>query len=241
MVEVLDLISKQPNGVSVTEFSRLLKITKASASRLLASYVEAGLLERDAAQRHVLGLKLWSFGVRALQRFRIAEIARPIMKTTGVGLYLATIRGDEVVYIEQMGPGIAVTMPIATLLPIHVSGPGKAILAFSSEEFIEATLNKPMKVYTKQTIATKEALLADIAETRARGYSINRGEYEEQAGGIAVPVYDHTGRPVAAVGNALPPSELNEEYFERVVPIVMEAGSAISHALGYSHIGLKVG
>ena len=246
IVEVLDLISKQPNGVSVTELSHLLDITKASASRLLASYVDAGLLERDAAQRHWPGLRLWSLGARALQHFRSAEICRPIIfeaaKSTGTGLYIATLRGSTMYYIEQVGPGIPVTMLIHTVLPVHASGPGKAILAFSSPSVIESILAKaPFERFTEHTVCTREEMEREIAEIRRQGYAVNRGEYDESAVGLAVPVFDHTGKPVLSVGNTCAPEELTEAYIARVAPTVVEVGSALSAALGYTPIGLRVG
>jgi IclR family transcriptional regulator, KDG regulon repressor len=246
IVEVLDLISRQPNGVSVTELARLLSINKASASRLLASYVEAGLLERDSAQRHHPGMLLWSLGSRALQHFRPAEIARPIMfeatKARGIGFYFATVRGDTVYYVEQMGPGIPVTLLIHTVLPIHASGPGKAFLAFSDPEAIEAILDSaPYERFTRHTITSRDGMAKELEEIRRRGYSINRGEYDESAVGVAAPVYDFTGKPVATVGNTCEQDELTDEYIARVGPIVVEVGTTISVALGHTPAGLKVG
>jgi DNA-binding IclR family transcriptional regulator len=245
LVEVLDLISRQPNGVSVTELSRLLNITKASASRTLASYVEAGLLERDAAQRHFPGLRLWTLGARALQYFRPAEIVRPLMyeawKATGIGLYFATVRGTTVYYIEQVGPGIALNLPIHTVLPIHACGPGKATLAFSPDDVIESVLSKPLPRLTERTITTRAALEKEIADIKRQGYALNRGEAVIDALGIAVPIFDHTGRPVASVGNACGPDDLSEEYIAAVAPKVLDIGAQMSAALGYTTVGLRVG
>ena len=246
IVEVLDLISRQPNGVSVTELARLLEINKASASRLLASYVEAGILERDSAQRHRPGMLLWSLGCRALQQFRPAEVARPIMfeasKAKGIGFYFATVRGDTVYYIEQMGPGIPVTLLIHTVLPIHASGPGKAFLAFSDPEYIETILAEaPYERFTQHTITTREDFARELEDIRKRGYSINRGEYDESAVGVAAPVYDFTGKPIATLGNTCAPEELTDEYIARVAPMVIEVASTLSAALGYTPVGLKVG
>ena len=245
LVEVLESLANSPNGLTVTELSCVLGITKASASRILSAYVEAGLAYRDAAQRHVPGLRLWSLGVKALQFFRIAEIARPMMletsKAARIGLYLATVQGERVYYIEQVGPGIPVLVPIATVLPIHASGPGKAILAYSSEEAIASVLNKPLRRFTKETITSKQAFLKELDDTRRRGYAINRGEYEEQAVGVAVPVFNHAAEPVASVGSTCAAADFGDEYIARVSPILVEFGTTLSAALGYARFGPKVG
>ena len=81
----------------------------------------------------------------------------------------------------------------------------------------------------------------EIAEIKRRGFSVNRGEAVENALGVAVPIFDHTGRPVASIGNACAPEEFGEEYIARMAPVVIEIGSALSRALGYTTIGLRVG
>jgi IclR family acetate operon transcriptional repressor len=189
---------------------------------------------------------LWSLGCRALTQFRPAEVARPIMfeaaKAKGVGFYFATVRGATVYYVEQLGPGIPVTMPIATVLPIHASGPGKAFLAFSDPEYIESILAlAPYEQFTRHTIITREHMEDEIAGIKKRGYSINRGEYDETAVGLAAPVYDFTGKPIGTIGNTCAPDELTDEYITRVAPMVMEVASTLSAALGYTAAGLKVG
>jgi IclR family KDG regulon transcriptional repressor len=246
VVEVLDLISQQPNGVSVTELAGLLNINKASASRLLASYVDAGLIERDSAQRHRPGMLLWSLGCRALAQFRPAEVARSIMfeaaKAKGIGFYFATVRGATVYYVEQLGPSIPVTMLISTVLPIHASGPGKAFLAFSDKDYIESVLDMaPYERFTRHTITTREEMEAEIEGIKKRGYSINRGEYDETAVGLAAPVYDFTGKPIGTLGNTCAPEELTDEYIARVAPMVIEVAATLSAALGHTPVGLKVG
>jgi DNA-binding IclR family transcriptional regulator len=127
------------------------------------------------------------------------------------------------------------------VLPIHACGPGKATLAFSSEEFIESILSKPMRRLTPTTITTRAEMEQEIADIKRRGYALNRGEAVEDAMGIAVPIFDHTGRPVASVGNACGPDDLTEEYIATVAPKVMEIGAQMSGALGYTAVGLRVG
>lgn len=82
LVEALEAVSANPEGVSVTEAARSLGMSKAAASRLLASLATAGLMERDSAQRYVLGLRLWEFGAQAARRLRITDISRSLLLET---------------------------------------------------------------------------------------------------------------------------------------------------------------
>ncbi|HLF72535.1 MAG TPA: IclR family transcriptional regulator [Dehalococcoidia bacterium] len=245
ILEVIDLISRQPNGVSVTELANLLNITKAPASRMLAGYVDAGLLERDADQRHRLGMRLWSLGARALQNFRPAEIAQPVLletaKSSGCLILMATVRGSSVFYISHVAPASPVVLLNDAVLPIHACGPGKAILAFSSAETIDSILSQPLQRFTENTITDRDAFETELAEIRQQGYALNRGELEDQVMGIAVPVFDHTGKPVLSIGSVCPEEEFGEAYVGRMAPALKEAAMTLSATLGYIPAALKVG
>jgi IclR family acetate operon transcriptional repressor len=163
-------------------------------------------------------------------------------KARGVGFYFATVRGATAYYVEQVGPTIPVTMLISTVLPIHASGPGKTFLAFSDQAYIESVLDlAPYERFTRHTITTRQEMEAEVAGIKKRGYSINRGEYDETAGGLAAPVYDFTGKPIGSLGNNCAPEELTDEYIARVGPIVVEVSATLSAALGHTPVGLKVG
>jgi DNA-binding IclR family transcriptional regulator len=56
------------------------------------------------------------------------------------------------------------------------------------------------KRYTPLTLTRRKDIERDLDETRARGYSVNRGEFRVGVCGIGVPVRDRTGGVIAAIG-----------------------------------------
>src|SRR5688500_5492858 len=91
VMRVLELVGEEP--MSVTNVAQSLGMSKGAASRLLASMIDAGFIERDPARRHIVSVKVWSLGVRSLQQMRIADMARPLIyeaaRSSGISLYLA--------------------------------------------------------------------------------------------------------------------------------------------------------
>jgi DNA-binding IclR family transcriptional regulator len=67
-------------------------------------------------------------------------------------------------------------------------------LAWMPEELRKQELARwRPRAYTKTTIVKKKAALAEIAETRRRGYSISRAEFSPGVMTLAVPIFDTFG------------------------------------------------
>jgi DNA-binding IclR family transcriptional regulator len=237
-VETFDLLAVHPRGLSVTELAELMKTSKSTASRLLASLVEAGLVERDYAQRHFLDVRFWTWGVQAARRLAVLDIARPhiaiAVKEWATPIYIAVVRGDQTIYLESTTPGKEDAMfnLVSYAVPVYACAPGKAILAFSPQEAIDAVLNGPLRKFTPQTLATREELADELARIKAQGYAVNRSEFYDNARlAAAVPLLDQGGLPVAAVCFY---GVTDEEALNKLVEPLRALGEVISASLGYS-------
>jgi IclR family acetate operon transcriptional repressor len=83
---------------------------------------------------------------------------------------------------------------------------------------------------TPHTIADRKALLADLASTRQRGYSLDQQEAVSGVFCVGAPVRDHTGRSIAAVSLSTIKDFFNPA---RTGPLVARAAVEISHAMGW--------
>jgi len=73
----------------------------------------------------------------------------------------------------------------------------------------------------------------DLDETRARGYSINRGEFRAGVCGIGAPVRDRSGTVVAAVGVWGAEANILGPRREELARLALAAARDISRALGH--------
>src|SRR4051812_35207142 len=207
LVEALEAVSASPEGVSVTEAARSLGMSKAAASRLLASLSSTGLVERDSAQRYFLGLRLWEFGAQAARRLRIADIARNLVlqtsNETGTRVHISVLRGKKAYFLEMtdFSNGAAIpVMPAMPTVPAYCCAPGKVMLSYQRDADVQALFPGPLHAYTARTVTTTTDLIEELHRTREQGYGVNTGEYMQGHIGVAVPIHDYTGRAVAAVG-----------------------------------------
>ena len=122
--------------------------------------------------------------------------------------------------------------------PLHCTSVGKAILAFLPEERVAEILRHiRYERFTHRTIATAEALRAEIDKTRRRGYAVDDEELEEGLRCIAVPVLDAQRQPVAAVSVSGPSFRVTAQKLPLIANHLLQCVRGISADMGYVSSG----
>ena len=102
-IAALEVLAEHPAGVN--ELGRRLGVSASSASRLLATLEQGGLVERDAGGPYRLGLGLVRLAHAALERLDVRALARPLL------VELAASTGETATLSLPGGaPGEAVTV-----------------------------------------------------------------------------------------------------------------------------------
>jgi len=94
---------------------------------------------------------------------------------------------------------------------------------------IEITRLKPLNPLGVTDPVTYRAILEDI---RRKGYASSVGDVTMGACALAAPVFDATGRIVAAVSLRAPEIRMSAERMSQLAPLVMQAARNISSELG---------
>ncbi len=128
---------------------------------------------------------------------------------------------------------LTLTPSVGNGTPPHCSAMGKALLAHQPPEVLERFRNVPLKQYTKNTIADFGRLLEELARVRAEGYALDCEELEIGLACIGAPIFDSSGKAVAAISLSGPKSRLLTEDLASMVADVKKAAQAISERLGY--------
>jgi IclR family pca regulon transcriptional regulator len=96
------------------------------------------------------------------------------------------------------------SITVGTRFPAYVTSVGRVILAHLPDEDVEARLARAeLKPLTPRTIATPQALRAELRRVRRQGYAVVDQELEEGLRSVAAPVRDRDGEVVAAVNIAV--------------------------------------
>jgi len=237
-INILFLVAKSNEPIGLSEISRATSIDKATALRLLMTLEGFKLIQRDVlSRRYSPGAGLW----RLVNSWRndLRKVAVPYLealrRATEETAQLVCPRGLERVVVEALpGPHELVVVPfVGVALPIYVGASGKTIMAYLPDEernrIIEITQLKPLNPLGVTDPVTYRAILEDI---RRKGYASSVGDVTMGACALAAPVFDATGRIVAAVSLRAPEIRMSAERMSQLAPLVMQAARNISSELG---------
>ena len=86
-----------------------------------------------------------------------------------------------------------------------------------------------MPKHTENTITDPDAFMAQVRATQEQGYATDEGEQEVGVRCVAVAVPDVPSRLAMSISG--PAGRMTEELVERAVPLLTEAGKALSEDL----------
>lgn len=203
-LSILAVFEKSLAPRSLTEISEETGIPLSTAHRLLAELEEWDALQRDAAGRYQIGLRLWELGQHAGRQVR--EIARPLLQDlyslTHETVHIAVREGMDVLYIDRVygSSRVPKASRVGGRLPLHATAVGKALLAHEDSWLREAVLSGPLESRTPLTHVDPSALRVELEVIHARGYALTVDEVRLGSASIAVPVFQRDGNVGAALG-----------------------------------------
>lgn len=217
-----------------------LGIDRSTAYRLAQALCRLGWVRQDPeTKRYRLGMRLWELGVAAIGDLEIRAVALPWMRklvaATGESCDLAVLDGPDVIYIEKVDGTreVRATTRVGLRVPGHAVAMGKVLLGWMPEAERRRRLRAPLDRYTPQTSATIEEFEQRCADARRRGYAINLGEHNPEAGGLAVPILDRFGDCLAALGLNVPSLRMQAAAVEVLGSALLEAGESLSREMGF--------
>ncbi|MBN9158913.1 MULTISPECIES: IclR family transcriptional regulator [unclassified Microbacterium] len=231
--DLLELIADAGGDATISQLATAAELPLPTIHRLLRTLVSEGYARQLANRRYALGPKLVRLGEVANRQF--GQLAMPQLKSLvarlGETANLATIDGDSVVYVSQAPSPHAMRMftEVGGRAPLHSTSVGKAILAQLDDDQVREIIGRAgMPHSTERSLDTIDALLADLALSRERGYAVDDGEHEigVRCFAMAVP-----SMPVlTAVSISGPVSRVGEDFADQAIPVLREVVADISSA-----------
>lgn len=242
-LEIMELLAKSSEPVTVTAVGGALGVDKSTAYRLLATLQERGYVEQDRHRRYQLGFKTIQLGMAELNRQELRQRARPyleqLVQETGETAHLARWVQRRVIYIDRVeSPNpVSVSTHVGEEVPAHCTATGKALIAFLREDELESYLKEAdLKRFTARTITDVDSLRRHLALTRARGYAIDDEELHVGVRCVAAPILGFDGFGIGSVGISGPAHRLTLEFLEDLHPIVARIATELSVANGFQPV-----
>ncbi|MFB0506830.1 MAG: IclR family transcriptional regulator [Thermodesulfobacteriota bacterium] len=195
-LQVIDLLSRHPGGLSLFELSAMLDFPKSTVHHILHTLLPYDYVARDPETRkYSLGFKFLEIGRVILDNIDIRRIARGYLRELHdeckETVHLAILRNGKVVYIDKIDTpgGLSSATYIGFTTDPHAAAGGKVLLSeLSSSEIASIYQDRPLRVYGKNTLTHHDRLLDELKIVREQGYAIDGEEYYEGVRCVAAPI-----------------------------------------------------
>lgn len=240
-LSVLDLIAaSNQEDYGVTEIARELGLSKAVIHRVLTTLLAWDYLQVDGqTRRYRLGPKALVLGSAYLKQIDLRRLILPRLQElsdrTGETATFSLRNGASRMYVDQITPNREIKMSVAigTSYPLHAGSSSKSFLAFLPQTDQDAYLrDHELTRLTGTTLSDADALRADLAAIRARGYAISLEERQAGAASVAAPILDRHGNPIAAI-SVCGPVERFRQQLDTVSPLLLAVCRELSRQFGH--------
>ncbi len=233
--QLLIRVVQGPDPVTFTELTAASGLAKSTTSRLLMALERNGLVQRDGRGKFRPGEVFISYAWRGGAEADLVSVAQPFLdrlgEATGETINLGVASRGMVEQIAQVDSTYLIggTNWVGQLVPLHCAALGKVLLAYGGAALPPGHLTRR----TRQTITSRDALQADLAEVRRRGYAVTNEELEPGLVAVAAPVFRDGAAVVAALSVSGPSTRLTRARIAELAARCVAEASALSAALGH--------
>lgn len=244
-LDMLELVAKSPDELTISEISRQLDIPKSTAFDIITTLLDKGYL--DLANERVkslkLGIKLFQTGSVYLDQTPLHKAARSVLETLSEKAketsFLAIENDGLLVYLDKVESpeSVRTSAGIGSNNPMYCTGLGKALLATMPDESIKNIIMRMggLKPITPYTITDEKQFFKIIMESRQRGYVIDDREHNMDVFCVAAPIYNAYGKAQAAISIASLFTKIkdNPERITFLGELISAAALDLSCHIGY--------
>ena len=223
---------------TLAELAQLTGFSRPAVRRFLLTLERMGYV-RNTGSRWSLTPRVLSIGQHYTESHALIEVAQPYLlklaETTHESASLATLDGDEVVYVARVPVRriMSINVSVGTRVPAHATSMGRVLLAWARPEQIDEVLGgRPLAQLTPNTVTDVASLREALRQVREEGWSIVSEELEAGLLSASAPVRDRSGAVVAALASSTSIGRSSVEELQRdVVPLLVETADRISSSL----------
>lgn len=195
---------------------------------------QRGWVETDeTGSRYGIGVRALLIGSSYAREDESVVAARPVLgwlsEEAGETVHHGWLQGPDIVYLAKRESRFMVRVhsSVGQRIPAHAASLGKAILAAAPDDWVVEHLHWPLVALTPSTLTDRDALMADLALTRKRGYAAEWQESDVGLGCVAVTIPSR-GPHLDAISFAVPIARLEEGQSEKLAGLLLEAQGMLS-------------
>jgi DNA-binding IclR family transcriptional regulator len=238
---LLELFAAHLDGLTLTDVSERTGWPKSSSLALLRTLQQRHYLEVSLTDgRYRLGSRVAVLGSLYLNNLSLArdggEVVRQVARECDETTHLAVLRGTDVLYVakEEGGGQMRMVSSVGRMIPAHVTGVGKVLLAALPPEELNRLYppGVPLMAMTAKTVTDRDEFGRVLRQIREQGFARDDGESTIGIMCIAAPVRDVNTQVIAAISVSVPAPRFTEDRIPHLHQILMNGAKRLSLRMG---------
>ncbi|MPZ93788.1 MAG: helix-turn-helix domain-containing protein [Propionibacteriales bacterium] len=205
LLAVLACFDVERPTLTLSEIAEAAGLPLSTARRLIMELTVWGGLERLPSGRYRVGTRLWEIGSSAPRQRDLREAALPYMQdlyeAAQENVQLIVLDGLQALCVDKIYGKRAVPTEtdVGGRMPLHATGAGKALLAFSAPDLLHRAIEAGLTRCTPHTLVEPGRLAASLEKARETGLAYSKEEKVLGAVSVASPLIDRDRQLLGAV------------------------------------------
>jgi DNA-binding IclR family transcriptional regulator len=237
---IINYVVKSPKPPTFTMIQEVLDVPKSSLSYLLQELVQQQYLQFDSEIKvYYPGLQLIRIGATCINNSNFSDELwrgiRQLSEELGETTHAVMLEDRFVIFIAKNrgAKEVSAVSNIGFKLAAHATAGGKMLLSSLDETELDKRLaTVELEKYTDFTITSYAQLKSELTEVRENGYATDNQANVPGGFCVAAPVYDKTGKMIAAISISVLAGKITDEYLSLLIQKVKTAAQNISTRLG---------
>lgn len=221
--------------LGLTEIAGRIDLHKSTVHRLLATLEDRGFVTRNpATEKYRLGLSVLELSANLSRSDDPSVVLLPEMEklrdqlSETISLYVRD-RSERVrIQAVQSTQAIRRVATVGARLPLSVGASSKVLLAFADASVRGIVLEDP----AWPPHLDRDAFGKQLDDIVAAGYATSFEEREPGAAAVSAPIFNRSGKLVAALSVSGPSNRLTPERMHEHAPAIIEAAHRMGTIMG---------
>ncbi len=239
-LRVLAVLAQAQQPSMLRDIAKEMAMPAAKVHRYLVSLARAGMVEQEGSGgRYGLGPLALSIGLAALHQLDVMKISAAAIadlrdrtnQTAMLAIWGAG--GPTIVRWEECRRPVAINVRVGSALTLLDSATGLVFAAYLPRHMTEDKLAEEMHDHNRSDVEKT------LAEVRARGMAIVRGNQLASINAASAPVFDHTSHIVAALTILGPERRFKVNLQSAEVEALRATAAEVSERLGFPRMAAE--